>query len=110
VTHRTPDDPASASRETHVTELVWRHAGATAYVESPERVVVVDLDHPGLPPYVFEGTAAHLWSCLDGERTESEIVTDLAAAYDVPVEVVTPDVRQFVDRLDHLGLIAQINP
>ena len=68
--------------------MVWRRATSTAYVESPERVVVVDLDHLDLPPYVFEGSAAQVWACLDGVRTEAEIVADLADAYDAPAEVV----------------------
>jgi hypothetical protein len=85
--------------------VVWRHADAAAYVESAERVVVVDLDHLDLPPYVFEGSAAQIWLSVDGDRTETEIVTDLAEAYDVPTEVVTPDLRQFVDRLRDLGLV-----
>ena len=85
--------------------MVWRHAEATAYVESPDRVVVVDLDHLDLSPYVFEGTAAQVWLCVDDDRTEDEIVTDLAEAYDVPAAVVSPDVRQFVARLRELGLI-----
>lgn len=84
---------------------VWRRAAGTAYVESAERVVVLDLDHLDLPPYVFEGTAAQVWACLDGVRTEAEVVADLADAYDVPGEVVTGDVRRFVDRLRDLGLI-----
>ena len=94
-----PTSPAS------VGTVVWRHATGTAYVESPERVVVVDLEHLDLPPYVFEGSAAQVWVCVDGDRSETEIVTDLAEAYDVPTEVVIPDVRQFVDRLRDLGLI-----
>ena len=85
--------------------MVWVRATSTAYVESPERVVVVDLDHLELPPYVFEGTAAQVWGCLDGDRTEDEIVADLAEAYDAPVAVVEPDVRAFVERLRGLGLI-----
>jgi hypothetical protein len=96
--------PGSTS-SAEVGEIVWRHADAAAYVESAERVVVVDLDHLDLPPYVFEGSAAQVWMCVDGDRTETEIVTDLAEAYDVPADVVTPDVRQFVDRLRDLGLI-----
>jgi hypothetical protein len=84
---------------------VWRRATGTAYVESPERVVVLDLAHLDRAPYVFEGSAAQVWACVDGDRTESEIVTDLAEAFEVPVEVVTSDVRQFVDRLRDLGLI-----
>ena len=84
---------------------VWRRATGTAYVESPERVVVLDLDHLDLPPYVFEGPAAQIWACLDGDRTETEIVTDLAEAFEAPAEVVAADVRRFVDRLRELGLI-----
>jgi hypothetical protein len=85
--------------------VVWRRATGTAYVESPERVVVLDLEHLDRAPYVFEGSAAQVWACVDGDRTESDIVTDLAEAFQIPVEVVTADVRQFVDRLADLGLI-----
>jgi hypothetical protein len=84
---------------------VWRRASATAYVDSPDRVVVLDLDHLDLPPYVFEGSAAQIWAAVDGERSEAEIVADLAEAFQAPVDVVTADVRHFVDRLQDLGLI-----
>jgi hypothetical protein len=84
---------------------VWERAPRTAYVESPGRVVVLDLAHLDLPPYLFEGSAAQVWVCLDGDRSEAEIVADLAEAYAVRPEVIEPDVRQFVDRLVGLGLI-----
>jgi hypothetical protein len=84
---------------------VWTHAPTTAYVESPERVVVLDLSRLDLPPYVFEGSASQVWACLDGDRTEAEVVSDLAEAFDVPTDVVEPDVTQFVDRLVELGLV-----
>ena len=84
---------------------VWRRATGAAYVESPGRVVVLDLDHPERAPYVFEGSAAQVWACVDGDRTVSEIVTDLAEAFEAPAEVIAVDVRQFVDRLRDLGLI-----
>jgi hypothetical protein len=100
-----PDAGPGTDASAQVGTVVWRHAGSTAYVESAERVVVLDLAHLDLPPYVFEGSAAQVWLCVDGDRTETEIVTDLAEAYDVPAAVVTPDVRQFVDRLRDLGLI-----
>ena len=90
---------------------VWRRATSTAYVEELARVVVLDLDHLDRPPYVFEGSAAQVWACLDGIRTEDEIVTDLADAYDVSPEVVAGDLRRFVDQLGDLGLIvAAISP
>ena len=84
---------------------MWRRATSTAYVESEGRVVVLDLDHLDLPPYVFEGTAAAIWACLDGDRTEDEIIDDLAEAYEVEASVVAADVRRFVDRLRGLGLV-----
>jgi hypothetical protein len=68
-------------------------------------VVALDLDHLDRPPFVFEGSAAQVWACVDGERTESQIVTDLAEAFGASVEVVAADVRQFVDQLSDLGLI-----
>jgi coenzyme PQQ synthesis protein D (PqqD) len=91
------------------TSTVWRRATSTAYVESPpgsgERVVVLDLDRLDLPPYVFEGSAAQIWLCLDGDRTEAEVVADLAEAFGAPAEAVAGDVRGFVDRLRDLGLV-----
>jgi hypothetical protein len=85
---------------------VWRRATSTAYVESAERVVVLDLDHLDRPPYVFEGSAARIWAALDGDRTEAEVVTDLAEAFDAPADQIAHDVRGFIDRLGDLGLIA----
>ena len=67
--------------------------------------MVLDLDHLDRAPYVFEGSAAQVWACVDGDRTESEIVSDLADAFEVSVDTVAADVRQFVDRLADLGLI-----
>ncbi len=66
---------------------------------------MVDLDHLDLPPYVFEGSAARIWACVDGERSEAQMVAELAEVYDVAAEVVAPDVRAFVERLRGLGLV-----
>jgi hypothetical protein len=86
---------------------VWHRAAATAYVETEDRVVVLDLDHLDRAPYVFEGSAAQVWACIDGDRTEADIVHDLSAAFGVSIEVVADDVRQFGDRLADLGLIVR---
>jgi hypothetical protein len=85
--------------------VVWRRATSTAYVESPERVVVLDLDHLDRSPYVFEGSASQVWACLDGDRTQAEVVADLAQGFEAPVDVVSSDVRRFVDHLADLGLV-----
>ena len=94
-------DTVGASRGS----TAWRHAGTAAYVGSRDRAVVLDLDHLDRPPYVFEGTAAQIWSCLDGERNEAEVVAYLVGAFSAPAGQVADDVRGFLARLDELGLV-----
>jgi hypothetical protein len=84
---------------------VWRRATGTAYVGSTERVVVLDLEHLDHPPYVFEGSAAQIWACVDGDRSEAQIASYLAETFQAPVDEVGRDVRQFVDRLREVGLV-----
>ena len=84
---------------------MWRRVDHAAYVDSGDRVVDLDLDHLDLPPYIFEGSAAAVWACFDGDLTEAETVSELAEAYQVEPAVVAVDVRQFVDRLRTLGLV-----
>jgi hypothetical protein len=98
---------SEAAERAPADDTVWRRSASAAYVESDERVVVLDLDHLELQPYVFEGSAAQIWACLDGDRTEAEVVTDLADAFGVPNHQVAHDVRGFIDRLAGLGLIVR---
>jgi hypothetical protein len=84
---------------------VWRRAPSTAYVDTTDRAVILDLDHLDRVPYVFVGSAAQIWSCVDGDRTEAEIVTDLAEAFEAPEDVVAQDVSGFLGELRSLGLV-----
>jgi hypothetical protein len=84
---------------------LWGGAPRPADLGTQGRGGVLDQDHHDPRPHDFEGSAAQVWACLDGDRTEVEIVTDLAEAYEVPAETVAGDVRQFVDRLRELGLV-----
>jgi hypothetical protein len=86
-------------------DTVWRRSPDTAYVDRPDRAVVLDLDHLDRAPYVFEGTAAQIWALVDGTRTELDVVTALAEQYDVPVTTLAGDVRAFLAELDGLGLV-----
>ncbi|HEX3932686.1 MAG TPA: PqqD family protein [Nocardioides sp.] len=90
---------------------VWRRATSTAYVAStpgsPDRAVVLDLSHPERPPYVFEDSAARIWECLDGERTEAEVADHLAEEFEVEAGALAADVRGFLGELERLGLAEQ---
>jgi hypothetical protein len=97
-------DTGGADPRPPTATTVWRRATSAAYVETAQRAVVLDLDHLDLPPYVFEGSAAQIWACVDGDRTEADIVADLAEAFELPEERMASDVRDFLGRLRDLGL------
>jgi hypothetical protein len=88
---------------------VWRRADGVAYVDSSQRSVALDLDHPDHAPYVFEGSAADIWDLVDGRRSEVELTAELAAAYDAPTEAVGADVHAFLERLAGLGLLVVVD-
>jgi hypothetical protein len=100
-----PSDGVAAVTPSHT---VWRRSGDAAYVESPDRTVVLDLDRLDRAPYVFEGTAAQVWRHVDGHRTEGEIVSALAELYDAPTDTLTGDVRAVLGQLDGLGLVVAV--
>ncbi|MBP5209321.1 MAG: PqqD family protein [Clostridia bacterium] len=53
----------------------------------------------------LNGTAALLWDELAEERTETELVEALTAAYDVTPEAALADVRAFVKKLADAHLL-----
>lgn len=62
------------------------------------RVVVQDLDRLSEPPLVLIGSAAEIWSLLDG-RPVAEIVDALAAVHGTEPEAIRADVEAFVEDL-----------
>lgn len=50
--------------------------------------------------------ASVIWDLLDGRSVESEVASDLADVFRVPVEVVQKDLEQLLERLEAQGLLA----
>lgn len=88
---------------------VRRHATDLALIESPGRVVVLDLTRLDRPPVVLEGTAAEIWHAVDGVRDDEAICTDLAASYEMLPEQIRADVLACLTQLTDLGLVQQHN-
>ncbi|WP_185736245.1 PqqD family protein [Nocardioides sp. LS1] len=82
-----------------------RRSEDVAFVESDERVALLDLAALQDPPVVLSGTAAHIWRLLDGSRTLDEVVAHLAVEYAVEPHVISPDVQRFVADLTRRGLV-----
>ena len=79
-----------------------------AVVESPGRVVVLDLAHPTTArPLVMEGTAAAIWHALAEPATVAQVAGQVAADFGVPAADVDADVLAFLGELETLGLLRQ---
>jgi hypothetical protein len=94
---------AESGRDRHVP--LQRRTDEVAVVVSEERVAVLDLDHLDRLPLVLEGTAAAIWERLDGTRTETALVQELAELYDAPEADVAGGVTSFLDELARLDLL-----
>ncbi|NYG07549.1 hypothetical protein BJ986_002036 [Phycicoccus badiiscoriae] len=94
-----------------MTDTVWRLEPDLAVVESPGRVVVLDLTTPRTArPFVMEGSAHAIWQALDGRPTTDQLVARVAAAFGLPAADVEPDVLGFLAELESRGLVSRVPP
>ena len=88
-----------------MTEQVWRVSADVACVRSPDggRVAVLHLEQD--VPVILAGTAESVWSALDGTRTETELIEELARAYGTDASAIHGDVMGLIQDLSSNGLI-----
>ena len=53
----------------------------------------------------LNGVGAFIWSCLEQDTTEEEIVKAVMEKYDVEEKKADIDVKKFIDRLTEAGFI-----
>jgi hypothetical protein len=76
---------------------VWTRSTHLAFVDSPGRVVVLDLSEPATAhPFVMEGTAEAIWRALDEPGTTEEVVSRVAREFGAPPAHVAGDVVDFL--------------
>jgi coenzyme PQQ synthesis protein D (PqqD) len=77
-------------------------------VESPSRVVVLDLTAPETAtPLAMEGSAYAIWQELAVPSTTDQVLERVAAAFGVPRAELEPDVLSFLDVLESRGLASR---
>lgn len=88
-----------------MTERVWHVSTDVACVRSPDgdRVAVLHLEQD--VPVILIGTAASVWNALDGIRTETEVIEELARDYDTDASAILGDVMALVHSLGSRGMI-----
>jgi hypothetical protein len=85
---------------------IWRHRDDVAWTEGVDRVVVLDLRRPTEPgPMAFEGSAATIWTALDGVRDTDAVIAFVAETYELEPAVVDAEVRSFLVDLKGRDLI-----
>lgn len=55
--------------------------------------------------YSLDGTAQDAWGLIDGIRDIPEIVTTLAEKYEIVPELLSVEIRTFIDDLVRAGLV-----
>ncbi|MDR7083158.1 pyrroloquinoline quinone biosynthesis protein D [Arthrobacter ginsengisoli] len=88
-----------------MTERVWRVSADVACVRSPDggRVAALHLEQD--VPFILVGTAASVWNSLDGTRTETELIEELARDYGTDASAINADVKGLIHSLSTSGLI-----
>lgn len=86
-----------------MTTFLHKHSQAFSETEIDGEVVVMDLDRGDF--FSLTGTAAAIWRKIDGTRSRSVLIAELAKEYARPEGDVTQDVDAFLAQLKTAGLI-----
>lgn len=86
-----------------MTTFLHKHSQAFSETEIDGEVVVMDLDRGDF--FSLTGTAAAIWRKIDGTRSRSVLIAELAEEYARPEGEVTQDVDAFLAQLKTAGLI-----
>ena len=92
---------------------MWTRSTDVAFVDSPGRVVVLDLSEPATAqPFVMEGPAEAIWRALDAPGTTDEVVSRVAREFGAPAAQVAGDVVDFLAdlRARRLVVLSELPP
>lgn len=93
-----------------MTDPVFRRTTHIAVVgDDRSRVILLDLADVRGTPHALEGTAALIWSVIDGRRTLPQIVAEVAVLVDRTPAEVQPAIAAFVDELVGLHILVAVS-
>jgi hypothetical protein len=93
-----------------VPQRSWRHSERVAWVDSGDRVTILDLSVSQDEPRILSESASAVWRAVDGLRSDSDIVAEVALGYGVSSEVIEADVRSFLNELAELRVVTREEP
>lgn len=78
-----------------VANLPWREVDGHVVILSPKNSTIHELNSVG----------GFLWMALDGKRTRTELVHEVAQRFDVSEKVADDDAARFFAEMQTLGLV-----
>ncbi|QXQ09652.1 PqqD family protein [Paeniglutamicibacter sp. Y32M11] len=86
-------------------ELRWIKSSRLAVVSSEEdsRFAILNLD--ASQPVVLTGSGAAIWSALDQYDSVPSMALKLSVDYDIEIEILIPQIRNFLEQLAAQRLI-----
>lgn len=84
-------------------------AGVVLKKVAGEYLLLATMEASQYCPYVYQvnETAAFFWYLLERQLVEDEMVTEIAAEYEVPEEAARQDLRKFIQALHQQGYLIQ---
>lgn len=78
---------------------------ADRYIETriDDEIVLMDLDSGNF--FSLSGSAAAIWTLLDGIRSRDEVLAGLAQEYGCPATDIAPDVDDFLLQVRSAGFV-----
>lgn len=91
--------------ETQHTELVWQRLESIATVSglSTEKLTLLDLRRN--QPISISGTGLDIWNCIDGIKSEREIIMILSRKYGISYYQISEGVKSYLRNLASMDLI-----
>ena len=88
--------------------VVWQVGPEVAWVDGDgDRVAILDLDRLHERAVVLTDTSAVIWLCIDGTSPDEQVVTQVAAAYEVNPDDIREQVLAFLGDLEQRHLIVR---
>jgi hypothetical protein len=75
--------------------IIWRRI--------EDKVVLIGTE--GATIHTLNKTASYIWELCDGVNGPDEIAANLRERFDAPAEEVNRDVRETINKLEHMGLV-----
>lgn len=89
-----------------MSRLYVRREGAFSQSAIDDEIVLLNLADGTF--FSMTGTAAEIWSLIDGSRSRAQLLDELAAAHDARPQAIAADLDSFLAQLLDAGFVAVV--